>query len=169
MRAKIAVLPLVAPLFLSGCIGQSVWSCWESAHLDSGLAPMRRLRVIAPIKEAREWETFPQSTDAPFAWTPNHEPANIGESAAYFSAIVESLGRSGVVVVGDADAVDGTLVLRPWFHHAGARGTNTSGVEVRIERATDGQHLFSGSFIGAPAYAARAIADLVASGWVNES
>ena len=93
----------------------------------------------------------------------------------YRGALVATLQQRGVVLDDVAANVDATILVRPWFQHArggrrgSAPGNSSAGVDIRIDRAADRQRVFSGRFIGGPAAAAQAVADLVVLGRVDET
>lgn len=142
-------------LLLSACIGQDSWYRWASVHPDPTLAPMHRMRLV--VEDG--WRSMGSA-----------------QSDAYRAALVDALARRGIALDDDADSVDATLVVQPWYQRAhgrggrgGTAGNSSVGVDIRIDRAGDHQRMFSGRFIGAPAAAANAIADLVEHGRVDET
>jgi len=175
MRWKVSDWLGALPLLCCACIGQSVWCRWESVRADPGLAPIHRVRVITMIGDAAKWRSVAlwrdaqSSRDVPFAWKPNREPASLTESDEYHRALVETLAHRGIVADESNEKVDVTLVVEAWLHRAGSRGISLAGVDLLIERASNGERMFSGTFIGPPAAAADAIADLMAHGHVDET
>jgi hypothetical protein len=142
------------PLVLTSCIGQDSWYRWANVHPHPELAPMHRMRLV--VEDSWESLGSVQSDD-------------------YRNALVATLTQRGVVLDDDASNVDATILVRTWFHHPRGRGrgsapgNSSAGVDIRIDRAADRQRVFSGRFIGGPAAAAQAVADLVVLGRVDET
>jgi hypothetical protein len=153
-QAKVRIWLSVLLLVLASCIGQDSWSRWMSVHPHPDLAPLARVHLV--VEDGWQSVGTVQSDD-------------------YRGALIAALTQRGVALDENDDTAEATLLVRPWHERArvrgraGAFGTTTSGVEVRILRKADGARMFSGRFAGGPVDTGKAVADLVARGRVDES